>query len=199
MKKKIFLLVPVLIVIFIIFYSNSGNGNDAYQQEIRDFQEERIAFLKDSDQSPFFQKKQPYQQIFFYAPKADFKVNATLEKLQKRDLVEVGKSDGSIQKYIKYAVASFRLGGKEHQLLILKQPGFGRIFFTAFRDKTSGSDTYGAGRYLDLEVGKSDKVTIDFNKAYNPYCAYVDGYQCPLPPKENYLDTRIEAGEKVKK
>ncbi|MEM7297260.1 MAG: DUF1684 domain-containing protein, partial [Bacteroidota bacterium] len=65
-----------------------------------------------------------------------------------------------------------------------------------FGDETSGETTYGAGRYLDLEIGKSDQVVIDFNKAYNPYCAYFPDFTCPLPPRENLLTVVIEAGEK---
>ena len=68
-----------------------------------------------------------------------------------------------------------------------------------FTDKTSGKETYDAGRYIDFNIGdiKNDKLVIDFNKAYNPYCAYVKGkYSCPIPPRENYLPIAIEAGEK---
>lgn len=68
-------------------------------------------------------------------------------------------------------------------------------YFVPFRDKTSGRETYGAGRYLDIETSQNGAVTIDFNQAYNPYCAYNDAYSCPLPPVENWLSVPIEAGE----
>ena len=68
-------------------------------------------------------------------------------------------------------------------------------YFLPFRDSTSGKTTYGAGRYIDLEPNPDGSVTIDFNMAYNPYCAYNDSYSCPLPPVENWLQIPIEAGE----
>ena len=68
--------------------------------------------------------------------------------------------------------------------------------FIPFADSTSGEDTYGAGRYLELGEIKNDRVVIDFNYAYNPYCAYSIDFSCPLPPAENYLAVAIEAGEK---
>ncbi len=68
--------------------------------------------------------------------------------------------------------------------------------FIPFRDATSGVESYGAARYLDLEVAHNDRYSVDFNYAYNPYCAYSDAYVCPLPPRENWLGVPIRAGEK---
>ena len=68
--------------------------------------------------------------------------------------------------------------------------------FVPFRDATSGDDSYGAARYLDLDVEHDDRYAVDFNYAYNPYCAYSDAYACPLPPRENWLTVAIRAGEK---
>jgi len=68
--------------------------------------------------------------------------------------------------------------------------------FVPFRDATSGDESYGAARYLDLEVQHDDRYAVDFNYAYNPYCAYSDAYVCPLPPRENWLAVAIRAGEK---
>ena len=90
----------------------------------------------------------------------------------------------------------FRLDGKEHRLYpILEEPGATSLFFI-FRDPTAGKETYGAGRFLDTDLPKNGKVTLDFNKAYNPPCVFTDYATCPLPPKENHLTVRIEAGEK---
>ncbi|MFK7952410.1 MAG: DUF1684 domain-containing protein, partial [Ekhidna sp.] len=137
-----------------------------------------------------------YQEVEFFTVKPEFKVSATLDRLSKREVVSITNSDGSVVKYIKFARARFKLNGEEHSLLILKPLGFGNQFLTAFGDETSGESTYGGGRYLDLVIGKSDRIEIDFNKAYNPYCAYMADFLCPLPPKENFLSVSIEAGEK---
>ena len=66
-----------------------------------------------------------------------------------------------------------------------------------FRDGTTGKETYGAGRYLDLEPAASDEYVLDFNRAYHPYCAYDDAWACTLPPRENTLSVRVEAGERL--
>jgi uncharacterized protein (DUF1684 family) len=71
------------------------------------------------------------------------------------------------------------------------------LCFLPFTDETNGMESYGGGRYIDLNVPKGNKLIIDFNSAYNPYCAYNDKYSCPIVPRENYLKTRIEAGVKT--
>jgi uncharacterized protein (DUF1684 family) len=96
------------------------------------------------------------------------------------------------------------LEGSEYQLAIYKNlrttrmPMFRDFLFLPFQDDTNGESTYGGGRYIDLKVGdiEDGKLTIDFNKAYNPYCAYGDGWNCPIPPVENILEVEIAAGEK---
>lgn len=194
MKKVLLVLVPICLVIF--FLVQSSGSDDEYIKSIQDFREEKHKFFKESEGSPFVQKKITYEPVTFFPPNPTFKVNAKLEKLTSRETVSIANSDGSNIKYLKFARATFKLNKKEYSLLVLKALGFGNQYLTAFIDETSGETTYGGGRYLDLAVGKSDKVEIDFNKAYNPYCAYSAEYLCPLPPRENFIEVAIEAGEK---
>ena len=94
-----------------------------------------------------------------------------------------------------YAV--FQLGGKEHRLApIIETPGAKELFYI-FRDLTTGKETYPAGRFFYSDMPKDGKVVLDFNKAYNPPCAFTPFATCPLPPKENHLQVRVEAGEKT--
>lgn len=94
-----------------------------------------------------------------------------------------------------YAV--FQLGGREHRLApIVETPGANELFYI-FRDLTTGKETYPAGRFFYSDMPKDGKVVLDFNKAYNPPCAFTPYATCPLPPKENYLQVRVEAGEKT--
>ena len=116
-------------------------------------------------------------------------------------MVVLATNDGKEQRFIEYAYAEFDLDGYHHKLLILEVadmgPFKGKLFF-AFGDETSADETYGAGRYLDLEkVPGASTITLDFNKAYNPYCAYTANYSCPLPPSQNLLRIPIKAGEKI--
>ena len=78
-------------------------------------------------------------------------------------------------------------------------PGMKDHLFVPFKDWTNGEESYGGGRYIDLKTGDitDGKITIDFNKCYNPWCAYSDGYNCPIPPVENHFELKIEAGEKM--
>lgn len=108
--------------------------------------------------------------------------------------VTIGTSDGDTRTYERAGIVRFRVGDTQTQLTLLTSAAVDG-FFLPFRDATSGATTYGAGRYLDLEPAIDGMVEIDFNLAYNPYCAYSDAYSCPLPPPENWLTVGIEAGE----
>ena len=90
--------------------------------------------------------------------------------------------------------------GKEYKLNVyqsidlLKDRKYRNYLFIPFRDATSGKETYGGGRYIELTIPRADTIMINFNLAYHPYCAYTEGYNCPIPPRENYLPVKIEAG-----
>lgn len=109
-------------------------------------------------------------------------------------VIRVQTSDGQERQYRRAATVTFEVDGEQVRLTLYstEHPGY----FIPFRDKTSGRETYGAGRYLDIDPNEDGTVTIDFNLAYNPYCAYNEAYSCPLPPVENWLQVPIEAGEK---
>ena len=96
----------------------------------------------------------------------------------------------------------FRLQGRTFKLPVYQnvelsmQPEYVNYLFLPFTDRTNGAETYGGGRYVDLHGPLGQRVTIDLNNAYNPYCAYSDRYSCPIPPTENHLDTEVRAGVK---
>jgi uncharacterized protein (DUF1684 family) len=110
--------------------------------------------------------------------------------------VRVQTSDGQERVYTREAHISFEIDGAEVSLT-LYGTNHNDGYFLPFRDATSGKETYGAGRFMDIEPAAEGKVRVDFNLAYNPYCAYDDGYSCPLPPAENWLTVPIPAGEKT--
>ena len=107
-------------------------------------------------------------------------------------------------KYLKYGECSFEFEGKKHTLsvyqnldLIERNPDYKDHLFLPFTDQTNGKVTYGGGRYIDLTIPGGDWIVIDFNQAYNPYCAYNKKYSCPIPPKENDLNIAVKAGVKA--
>lgn len=177
----------------------TGGNDQAHRERVADIRAERVKYLKTAEGSPFQQFGIKYQPITYYPIDAKYNVRANLKRLNKPSRMIVRNSDGTSSTYSKFAYAEFKIEEKPFKLLILKPSGFGALpnaYFTAFVDKTCGYTSYGGGRYLDLEIGKSDNIEIDFNLAYNPYCAYASEYSCPIPPVENILDISIEAGEK---
>jgi uncharacterized protein (DUF1684 family) len=106
---------------------------------------------------------------------------------------EVEMSDGTTDHLQRAGTVRFSVDGTEATLIAFHQ---GDVLFIPFRDVTSGKDTYGAGRYVEAEPMGGGRYLLDFNRAYNPYCAYNDDWRCPLPPAENWLKVAIRAGEK---
>lgn len=152
--------------------------------------------MRTSNDSPF--KGKEFDQLKYYPVDPAYKVMANVKQLETKELVTLGTSDGKTQQYQKFAYVEFDLKGERHQLTLLRQagPGMQSVTFLAFADATSGDETYGGGRYLDVSVKNARQITLDFNTAYNPYCDYNSSYSCPLPLKENILSIAIEAGEK---
>jgi len=135
---------------------------------------------------------------------ADFKwyITARLEKFNNPDTIRMKTTTERLPLYLVYGKAYFTIEEKEFSLTIYRnvglmtKPGFEDYLFVPFRDETSGFDSYGGGRYMDARIINGDKIVLDFNRAYNPYCVYNKKYSCPVPPSENYLEIRVSAGEK---
>ena len=195
MRKIIWLIIPIFI--FLIIYSwPYSESNQHYLEEIHKQIDNRNKYLAYNESSPFNQFKLNYEAPTYYPIDENYKVNAQVERIKERDIISLGTSDGKEETYIKYAWLSFSLKGKSYKLVVLKPNSIdSETLFCGFADATSGLSTYGGGRYLDVVIGKSNKTVIDFNLAYNPYCAYVSDYSCPFPPTENILDIEIFAGE----
>lgn len=142
--------------------------------------------------------------ISFYEAAPKYTVTATVQKLKRQKKFTLLTSSGKKKEARKYALLSFELDGKLYQLYayqllaLLKKEESASHLFVPFTDDTNINGSYGGGRYIDLDLKdiSGGKVVLDFNKAYNPYCAFTTGYNCPIPPIENSLNTAIEAGEK---
>ncbi|MFY8037352.1 MAG: DUF1684 domain-containing protein [Cyclobacteriaceae bacterium] len=204
-SKQIIVIGVMAFLATIVYYSfTGGESPEAYSQQLNKEREEKNHFMKNDEGSPFYAGKDSAVQFIllnYYEPNLEYKVIANLLPIETKKMVVLGTSDGLEKKYLEYGFAEFTLGGQKNKLLLLEvaDPGpYRGTLFLAFADATSGAETYGAGRYLDVKkVPGATSVTLDFNKAYNPYCAYSDGFSCPFPPKENILSIPIKAGEKV--
>lgn len=201
-SKNILLIIIVVVVLISLYYSFTGSQDQsAYVNEIKKEREDKERFMRTSPESPFAENPQSFKQLNYYPPDIRYKVTADLTTIQNKKTVLLATNDGREQRYIEYAYAEFDLDGYHNKLLILEVVDMGPFrgkLFLAFGDETSAVETYGAGRYLDVnKVPGSNTLTLDFNKAYNPYCAYIEKYSCPFPPTENLLKVAINAGEKI--
>lgn len=137
----------------------------------------------------------------YYNEDAGYIVEGEIERFSDNEpLIEMQTSTGDTQQYRRWGLLKFEVDGNAASLVIYSDP-HGGDFFLPFKDATNGRETYGAGRYLDshrpgIRRLSGDRLEVDFNYAYNPYCAYNERYSCPLPPAENWLRVPIRAGEK---
>jgi hypothetical protein len=201
-RQSIFIILIVTVVVISLLYSFMGSQDQtAYIEQIQHEREQKDEFMRNSKESPFAEKKDSFTALQYYPADASYKVTASLVPVQDKKPVILATNDGKEQHYLEYAFAEFKLDGTNQKLLILEMMDMGPVkgkLFLAFGDETSAIETYGAGRYLDVvKTPGSNSITLDFNLAYNPYCAYTDKFSCPLPPRENLLAVAIRAGEKV--
>ncbi len=186
----------LLVIVLSILYNFIGGINPAnYREEILESREDTDRFMRFSEESPFITAGVTMDSLQYYAPDLTYRIAARYVPVEKREILALGTNDGKKEEYLTYGYAEFNLDGNRERLLILENIDEEKLFIP-FGDATSGEETYGAGRYLDVEHGGSATIILDFNKAYNPYCAYVDSYTCPLPPPQNLVKGAIRAGEK---
>lgn len=190
--------------LLIFFLLSSGI---AFSQPSKD---EVLAYQKKINTDYFTQEKSPLKEeelavfkgLHFYDYNEDFVVTAVLERLENEKAFQMPTSSGRTQNYIRYGILKFSINDRNFQLEVyqnlslIKREGFQKHLFLPFIDLTSGNETYGAGRYLDVEIPDGNTIVLNFNKAYHPYCAYTTGYSCPITPDVNFLNVIVNAGVK---
>jgi len=153
-------------------------------------------------QSPIPQEdRSKFNGLSYYSPDPSYRFELKLNEHNNKKTVQIEDTGGNIRNFICWGEFRFKINNEKCILQAYKSdPGEERLFIP-FRDTTSGKETYGAGRYIDIEYGKDltpeGKWILDFNKAYNPWCAYSKNYVCPFVPPENWLKVSILAGEKI--
>ena len=167
------------------------------------FQRELNASFADSVKSPLTTPDRlQFHTLDFFAPDPDYCVIAQFRRTKKEKPFGMKTTTGRLPTYVKYGELHFMLKGRPFKLNVYqnvgnaKKAGYENHLFLPFSDLTSGNQTYIGGRYIDLTISTTDSVVIDFNQAYNPYCAYNYKYSCPIVPLENDLDIEILAGVK---
>ena len=169
--------------------------------ELAHLRNELNQFMRLHPQSPLSSsQKDEFEQLDYYDENEDLIIIPKLEGFPDDDPhVEMETSTGESRHYRRWGKATFEVDGEETSVVIYSDP-WGESLFLPFKDKTNGGETYGAGRYLDSDrpgiAMVNGKLQLDFNYAYNPYCAYSPSFSCPLPPGENWMQVPIRAGEK---
>ncbi len=170
-----------------------------FEQEVMSLRADKDSFLKNDMDSPIPPDERPsFKGLKYFPPDEGYRVSSKLERFGAPKPITIATSTGTRQAYVKYGALTFKIGESPLRLIVYKsaEDPYARSLFVPFSDGTSGRETYAAGRYLDLEEQGGDDYELDFNMAYNPYCAYSEEYTCPIPPVENKLPFKILAGEK---
>ena len=168
----------------------------AWRGELLASRAAKDAFLR-GDESPLPPSpRAAFAGLEYFDPDPRFRVDATFTPATGSDTVYVATSAATHEAYLRHGVFAFTLGRKSLRFVCYRAPESGALF-VPFTDATSNHATYGGGRYLDPEMTSDGSERLDFNRAYNPYCAYAPGWVCPLPPAENHLEVEIRAGEKA--
>jgi hypothetical protein len=179
-----------------------------HQDEIRLFQYELNREFSDVTKSPLTKEDlKKFKTLEFFDIDENYNIEADFELTPNTPVFEMPTTTDRLPLYRKYGIARFTLNGKKMELSVYQSQelmtmvDYAEYLFLPFNDTTNGTLTYGGGRFMDLEIPKesSKKIRIDFNKAYNPYCAYNHTFSCPIPPSENNLPIAIPVGVKAYK
>jgi uncharacterized protein (DUF1684 family) len=170
-------------------------------RRLTQFREHKDHYFADGDHSPLSDEQRArFTGLDYFAedPALAFAVPLGEDKDEVGigDELELATTDGSTVPFVRAARVTLPIGGRNIAISVLRDLDRGR-YFVPFRDETAGTETYELGRYLDPREQPDGSLLIDFNYAYNPYCAYGEGWSCPIPPEENVLPVRIEAGERA--
>jgi len=163
--------------------------------ELTDFRADKDEFFKHHPQSPFTpEQQQVFTGLEYFPENDDLRLEVNVERFSDQQPVQMQTSTGGVQTYVRYGRFKFQVDGEPAELTIYQNENG---YFLPFVDLLGGKETYPAGRYMEPEPLPGERFLVDFNLAYNPYCAYNDMWSCPITPAENRLKVPIRAGEKL--
>lgn len=195
----------ILLLVFITFFSCNSQGKRPLIGETK-YQQKLNASYKDASTSPLKSKDlKNFNGLDFFPVDSSFIVKATFQKTENAPVFEMATTTDRKPLYKEFGILFFNLKGVDCKLTIyqsqddLRDEKYKNFLFLPFTDETSGNESYGGGRYMDLmttDIKKNNTILLNFNNTYNPYCAYNDKYSCPLTPRKNHLNVEIKAGVK---
>ena len=188
------------ILLFSLFLLLNCDNRKRFNTDLTPFQREINDFFKDASVSPLKKRDlKNFRGLDFFAYDSIYLVTAKLTKTPKEKPFMMLTTTDMMVEYIKYGTISFELLSNQYSLDIyknLEDPNERDNLFLPFLDDTNGNESYGGGRYINLDIPQVDNLIIDFNSAFNPYCVYDEKYSCPIVPRENYIPLEIKAGVK---
>ncbi len=195
--SKIYLLV---IITTAVSCSQSTSPEIEYLDLVKKHRYELNLYFNDKETSPLTEEDQKtFSQLSFFDIDPSYKVVATVTPISSGEIISIPTTTQRNAIYIEEALLRFDLKGESCELIVYRSedPLVESHLFLPFTDNSNGINTYDTGRYLDVETldSENQQITLDFNLAYNPYCAYNETYSCPIPPKRNNLNLKVLAGE----
>ncbi len=192
----------ITLLMLVIIIQSCSSVEKRKVQGNSDFQKEMNAKFKDASKSPLTKRDlKKFEGLAFFKLDEKYKVVAKLIKTPNAPSFNFPTTTDRVAVYEKYGVVSFAIDGENFELAIYKDENPELMYkdnlFLPFFDETNGKTSYEGGRFIDVlitDVNTNGTIVIDFNEAYNPYCAYSDRYSCPITPRDNYLNTAIKAG-----
>jgi uncharacterized protein (DUF1684 family) len=169
------------------------------ESRLKQFREHKDHYYATGDNSPLTdEQKASFTGLKYFdeAPELSFSLRVDASAPGAGEDIDIPTTDKIVKQFRRIGRVSFEVAGEPKSLSVFRDLARGRLFIP-FTDGTNGVETYKDGRYLDPQERPDGSLTIDFNFAYNPYCAFSDGWSCPIPPEENRISARIEAGERI--
>lgn len=198
-KNSTFVVIGIAVLLGLVLVFQWVLADDSYLIEMKQVREKRQEMMKTDFDSPIPDSLKPhFKGIDFFPVDKAWRFNGTFEENSKFQRIKLPRTDGKADNLIIAGWVRFKYRSKKYKLTCYQpNPDDSNVLFIPFRDATSGKSSYGGGRYLDTRRA-DDRIDLDFNKAYNPYCVYdYAGFACTVPPEENNLPIAIEAGEKT--
>ena len=201
-RQKVFIVLVVAIIgVTIANFLSTGEATEEYVKRVEEDRKSRNGYMISASSPLSKEERRSFKGLNYYPIKEEFKVLAVVTPVERKQPVFIPTTTGESKKYIPFAYAEFELKGVKERVLLYQdweEENPNRLSLM-FADDTSGGETYGGGRYLDVMKGGGNTIVLDFNMAYNPFCHFNEEYSCPIPPQENLLEIAIEAGEKLYK
>jgi len=163
--------------------------------ELDEMRREKDAFFRESEHSPLLpEQRKSFTGLNYFPENPELRLEVEVKRFQEQEQIQIQTNTGDVQTYTRFGRFEFTVDGDQAELTILENDNG---YFLPFADSLAGTETYGAGRYIEPARLADGRFEVDFNDAYNPYCAYNEMWSCPITPPENRLKVPVTAGEKV--